>query len=461
MRERVQRWAAHLTTPVDAASLGIFRIVFGLMIAWDSVRYLQYGWIDEYYVRPKIHFTYLFFDFVRPWPEAWMMHLHFWLIALLGVLVGVGLFYRAAVVLLFLAYAYKFLLEKSVYMNHYYLIALLAFLLCWMPAERAFSLDRRRRAERPQTVPRWCVLLLRTQLFIVYFYGAIAKLNPDWLAGEPMYTYLVRGGPQIPAIASHFPPALLAYAIAYGGILTDMCVPLLLVFRRTVPIGFAFAVVFHVLNEIFLQIGVFSYLMIGAITIFFSPDWPRHLQQRVSGRPYSAPPLPPGSHRTPWATLAFLHLYVLGQLLFPLRHLLYPGRVSWTEEGHRFAWHMKLRKKESRITIHVFDPATGRRWTIDPKADLIPRQLRKLNTFPDILLQYVHYERDQLRAEGIADPVITVDWLCSLNGAPWARLVDPTVNLAEVESTWRHASWLLPQEEPGKGRDRPAPPDAR
>jgi len=32
--------------------------------------------------------------------------------------------------------------------------------------------------------------------------------------------------------------------------------------------------------------------------------------------------------------------------LVPLRHLLYPGYVSWNEQGHRFAWQMKLRDKE-------------------------------------------------------------------------------------------------------------------
>ena len=74
--------------------------------------------------------------------------------------------------------------------------------MIWMQPHRAFSLDRRRHPEWPTTVPRWNVLLLRFQLFIVYFYGAIAKLNPDWLAGEPMYSEIVRHAPDVPAIAA-------------------------------------------------------------------------------------------------------------------------------------------------------------------------------------------------------------------------------------------------------------------
>jgi len=65
-------------------------------------------------------------------------------------------------------------------------------------------------------------------------------------------------------------------------------------------------------------------------------------------------------------------------------------------------------------------------------------------TFPDMMLQYVHHHRDRLRTQGIAHPVIRVDWRCSLNGRPSAPLIDPTVNLAAVERTWGHADWILP-----------------
>jgi hypothetical protein len=444
MGTRVRRWVDFLSAPVDAASLGVFRIVLGAMIAWDAVRFWQFDWIDEYYVLPKWHFTYLYFSWVRPLPGVGM-YIHFAALFVLAVLVAVGLYYRAAIVLLFLAYTYVFLLEKSVYMNHYYLIALLCFLLIWMQPQRAFALDRRRRPDLPVTVPRWNVLLLRFQLFVVYFYGAIAKLNPDWLAGEPMYSSIVGRAPDVPQIATLFPPALLAYTIAYGGILIDATVPVLLCFRRTRRVGFVAAALFHLLNEVFLRIGVFSYLMTGAITIFFDPDWPRQLWRRWRALPAPAPPpsAPAVPARRRWAGLALLHLYVLAQLLIPLRHWLYPGAVSWTEEGHRFSWQMKLRRKDGVMTITVTDPASGRRWQIDPADDLRDRQVQKLHTFPDIVLEYAHYKRNELRAQGIRDPVITVDWRCSLNGAPPQPLIDPTVNLAAQERSIWPARWIV------------------
>jgi hypothetical protein len=212
--------------------------------------------------------------------------------------------------------------------------------------------------------------------------------------------------------------------------------------------GFLAAVVFHAFNEVFLRIGVFSYLMTGAITIFFPPDWPRQVWRRIGKAASPPPPLtaPVRSPVTASALLVAVHVYVLLQLAIPLRHWLYPGRVSWTEEGHRFSWHMKLRKKDSRLTIHATDPATGRRWVIDPTQDLRPRQVRKLQTFPDILVQYAHYKREQLRAQGIEEPIITANWLCSLNGGPYQPLIDPTDNLAAVDRTLRPAPWILAQD---------------
>lgn len=451
MAARIRQWADFLCTPVDAVSLAVFRIVLGTVIAWDAQRYFSHGWIEEYYIRPKWHFTYLYFDWVRPWPGEWM-YVHFALLFAVAALVAVGLFYRFAIVAVFLAYTYVFLLEKSVYMNHYYLTSLLFFLLIWMQPHHAFALDRLRHPDLPSTAPRWNVLLLRVQLFIVYFYGAIAKLNADWLAGEPMYSEIARRADEVPDIAAYFPAAPLAYAIAYGGIAFDATLPLLLSFRRTRRIGFACAFVFHLLNHIFLNIGLFSYLMIGAITIFFDPDWPRQLWRRVTAtargaaapaNQRDAPARAARLSRRQWAGLALLHLYVLAQLLIPFRHWLYPGEVSWTEEGHRFSWHMKLRRKVGEMTITVTDPSTGRRWQLDPRDDLIDRQVRKLHTFPDMVLQYVHYKRDELRTQGVRDPIITVDWRCSLNGAPALPLIDPTVNLAAEQPSIWPAHWIV------------------
>src|ERR1044071_9007933 len=69
-----------------------------------------------------------------------------------------------------------------------------------------------------------------------------------------------------------------------------------------------------------------------------------------------------------------LAAYLVVQLLFPLRHYLYPGDVNWTEEGHNFAWHMKLRTKVGEAVFTLTHPGSGQSWTVKPDAYLKSHQ---------------------------------------------------------------------------------------
>ena len=55
-----------LDTPIDAASLAAFRILFGLLMAASMVRFMALGWVDEFYVVPAFHFTWELFPWVAP-----------------------------------------------------------------------------------------------------------------------------------------------------------------------------------------------------------------------------------------------------------------------------------------------------------------------------------------------------------------------------------------------------------
>jgi vitamin K-dependent gamma-carboxylase len=136
-------------------------------------------------------------------------------------------------------------------------------------------------------------------------------------------------------------------------------------------------------------------------------------------------------------------------VLVPLRHLLYPGNVSWTEEGHRFAWQMMLREKSGVAQFTVTDPASGRTWQPNLLDYLAPRQIRKMATRPDMLLQFSHYlasiwEREN-NLPGVEVRVMTA---VSLNGRPPVTMLDPDRDLAAVPRDLRPADWILPLAEP-------------
>src|SRR6185503_705448 len=84
-----------LARPVDPAGLAAFRILFGLTMTFATARFVAMGWVDELLVRPAYHFTYLGFDWVRPFPHAFML-LFFAAMGLSALALAAGFFTRVS-----------------------------------------------------------------------------------------------------------------------------------------------------------------------------------------------------------------------------------------------------------------------------------------------------------------------------------------------------------------------------
>jgi hypothetical protein len=441
-----------LFAPIDIAWLVYFRIAFGALMSLEAARYLLHGHVTRYYVEPEYLFTYLGFDWVRPWP-GYGMYIHVALLGVFAFAMAAGFLYRISSALFFLAFTYVFLLDKARYLNHFYLIALLGFLMVILPAHRAVSLDAARHpAIRSATVPAWTLWLVRTQLGLVYFYAGVAKLNGDWLHAEPMLHWL-QGRSGYPVLGPLLAQDWLAWVMSYGAVLLDLLAAPLLLWRRTRPWTFAIAVFFHIANTFLFSIGIFPWLMIAATLIFFPPGWPRRIpvlrsalqsEELAGGGAPSAP-------ARPRLTIAFLCLYLAVQVLVPLRHLLYPGNVAWTEEGHRFSWRMKLRSKDGWIRFLVTDLDTGRSWTVNPEDELSSRQARKMAGVPDMVIQYAHHIAERERAAGRPRVRVQARSRVSLNGRRPQLIVDPEADLAAEPRSLLPARWILPLEEPLPG----------
>ena len=428
-----------LRAPVDNASLVLFRIAFGVLMGWNTVRYIVAGRIDRYFLDPIFAFKFFGFEWVHAPPAAWLHALFFLKIALCAC-IALGWRYRTAMTIFFLSFTYTFLLELARYLNHYYLICLLSFLLIFVPANGATALDARREEQHRRTTPAWTIYLLRAQLVIVYFYAGIAKINPDWLQGEPMRMWL-HARADLPVIGPLLGTEPTAYLFSYGGLLLDLLVAPLLLWRRTRAYAFCFATVFHVSNATMFGIGVFPWLMIAATTLFFRPDWPRRflgLQEPHAGHP--------GQPSTVMGAAPKLALvsYLALQCLIPLRHFLYPGRVSWTEEGHMFAWHMKLRSKRSRLTLLVRDATSGETRRVDPAKELEDWQVRKMTGRPDMILQYAHFLARRERQRTGRTVEVRALTATSLNGRPEQPIINPLVDLVEQRRSLAPANWIVP-----------------
>lgn len=107
----VARFVDKLFQPVDASSLGAFRVQFGVLMLWEVVRYLAEDRVGRHFLEPRFLFTYEFFPFVAPWPGS-LLYVHFAAMAVCAVGIAIGLFTRLSILLFGLGYSYVFLLDR-------------------------------------------------------------------------------------------------------------------------------------------------------------------------------------------------------------------------------------------------------------------------------------------------------------------------------------------------------------
>ena len=270
------RLRAGAFAPVDVASIVFFRIAFGLLMAWHVWAFFTSHRIAVYWFEPHFLFKYYGFSWVQPWPGNGL-YVHCVVLGIFALFLAAGFVYRFSAALFFLGYLYFFLLDEGRYQNHQYLICLFGFLLIFIPAHRAFSVDAKIRPKlRTQTAPAWALWLLRVQMGVVYFYGGIAKMNLDWFRGEPM-RWLMAQHRDFLIIGRFFTQEWAVYLMSYSSLLFDLCIVPCLLWRRTRLAAFIAAVLFHLINARFFAIDIFPWLAIAATSLFLSPDWPRRV----------------------------------------------------------------------------------------------------------------------------------------------------------------------------------------
>ncbi len=184
-----------------------------------------------------------------------------------------------------------FLLEQARYLNHFYLVILIAFILMVVPAHRAFALDAALRPRlRSATVPAWSVWLFRLQFELMYIFAGIVKINADWLRLEPMGMWLARRDDWW-LVGELFNQDWVVAVASYGAIAIHIIGAPLLLFRRTRGWTMVIYFAFHLANHFLFQIGIFPWVAMAGTLMFLEPDWPRRAlrwarqgAQRLLGR---------------------------------------------------------------------------------------------------------------------------------------------------------------------------------
>ena len=446
----------YLNKTTKTAPLAVFRFFFGLLMFVSTIRFWSYGWIESIYVAPKFYFSYYGFEFVKPLGE-WT-YLLFFICALSSLAICLGYKYRLAAITFFLSFTYIELIDKTPYLNHYYFVSLVSFLLLFLPANASFSIDAYLNPRKYYShVPKWTIDCLKLMLFIVYFYAGLAKLNSDWLVEALPLKIWLRNKYDAPFIGSYLKYEWIHYFFSWFGMLYDVFIAFFLMYKPTRKLAYVTVVVFHLMTHMLFPIGMFPYIMIVSTLIFFEASFHEKLIKKIK-RLFKLKNIKKSFHKVfvyskirGRITMVILLLFFTIQLLLPWRYIMYPGELFWTEEGYRFSWRVMLVEKIGYTVFTIVDPEKGKRFEIRNNDFLTSFQIKQMSTQPDFILQYAHMLRDHYINEGIKTPEVYVKSYVTLNGRLSKPFIDTKINLSNEKESFASKKWILPFNDEIKG----------
>jgi hypothetical protein len=418
----------------------------------STIRFWLLGWIETHYLAPKIHFKYYGFEWVEVISPTFIYALHI-LMLLAAFCVMIGLWYRVAAIILFLTFTYTQLIDLTYYLNHYYFVSLVCFLLIFVPANRYFSVDVWQKPELQKTVvPKWTIWIFQAQIAFVYIYAGIAKINYTWLFEALPLKIWLPANDQLFLIGKLFTLKITPYLFSWVGMLYDCFIIFFLLWRKTRIWAYLLVIIFHALTGLLFQIGVFPLVMIGVTLIFFSPQWHYKLLATLAKITkiktikfdFAKPLL---QQKISLFTKISLGVYFTFQILFPFRYLFYEGNMFWTEQGYRFGWRVMLMEKAGTATFYVKDSQTQKEGEVVNSEFLTAEQEKQMAMQPDLILQFAHYLAKYYEKKGVKNPQVRAEVYVTLNGKPSQLLIKPQLDLTKIKDSWAEKTWILKNKE--------------
>lgn len=214
-------------------------------------------------------------------PEIESAHLTFLIPVtfIVALLFTVGWHTRLAGATLVVGITYTLLYDQQLYSNHLYLLGLLVLLLTISDSGSRLSLDAVRSRARASTstgvendghrgrlttVQAWPLLLIKMQISVVYFFAAVTKLTPDYLAGGVIANVFNGDVLSTPSLAAWLP--LLLPVLAYASIGVELFIATALWFPKIRWGALLAGVVLH--GTIVFSMGWPNPLLMFQLTVF-------------------------------------------------------------------------------------------------------------------------------------------------------------------------------------------------
>jgi len=412
---------------IDNGSLIVFRIFFGILITLESYGAILTGWVKNTLIDPKFTFSFIGFEWLQPLPGNGM-YIYFFIMGTFGIAIALGYKYRLSSLCFAILWTGVYLMQKTSYNNHYYLLMLISFIMAFLPANKGYALDTKLnpklKSDSMYSYVKWIIVL---QLVIVYTYASVAKLYGDWLNFEVLKLFM-KGKADYYIIGELLQQPWIHKIMGFVGILFDLLVIPAMLWKPTRKFAFFTAVGFHLFNAVVFQIGVFPFLSLAFMVFFFEPETIKKIflrkKQIHKSEAYDIP-----NYKN--ILLIVSSIYFLIQLILPIRHHFIKDDVLWTEEGHRLSWRMMLRSRYGRIKLKTVNKKTGVSKNIKISDYLSKKQARRIGGYPDFIWQFI--------------AVYATLSKVSINGKPYQNFIAKDVDLAnEVWNPYKHHEWILP-----------------
>lgn len=424
------------------------------------IRFWSKGWIEKLYIDPTFHFKYYGFEWVIGLGSN--IYLLFIICGLSSLLLILGLYYRAAIIIFFLSFTYIELIDKTTYLNHYYFVSILSLILCFIPANAYFSLDNLKNKIKYRSIPRFYITSIQSLVVIVYFFAGIAKLNSDWLIDAQPLSIWISSKYDFPVFGNYiFQKKITHYLMSWGGMIYDLSIPFLLFSKRLRWVGFSLVIVFHLLTAFLFPIGMFPYIMILSTLIFFSAEFHKNIIKNLR---YVINQFMPkiskinqqinfkaNYNRLKRPMFSIITLIILFQIILPLRYVFYPGELFWHEQGYRFSWRVMLMEKRGYTQFRIIDSVTKKQFYINNDKFLTEFQEKQMSFQPDFILEFAHHLGDFYKKKGVENIKVCTDSYVALNGRKSQQFVDPETNLLNYNESFSNKKWILPFNDEIKG----------
>jgi hypothetical protein len=301
-------------------------------------------------------------------------------------------------------------------------------------------------------------------LGIVYFYAGLTKLNSDWLFRAMPLKIWLPSKYDLPFLGETFmQQEWFHYAMSWSGMLYDVSIPFLLLYKRTRIFAFVVVVFFHVFTRVLFPIGMFPFIMIICTLIFFEAnfhqkiiDGLKHQFFKWSSRVVLLRSIQAKSKDfNPIQNFTFskiqkqfiypiIGLFLMVQILVPFRSLLYPGELFWTEEGYRFSWRVMLMEKAGYTNFKIVDLEKGTFFMVNNSDFLTDFQEKQMSRQPDFILEYAHYLGDHFTKQGHKNVGVFAESYVALNGRLSTKYIDSKVDLYQQKESFKHKDWIVP-----------------